>query len=188
MSRPTLAQERTMLAEIRELADRDGALALLAHLGGLSPHDELEPGQVAQVDQVMAATDETEKLLHKNGDACGWHHRSRVPVDAGLPLLAAGTLRCLVHSRCEHACAGSVPLYVFLYARVIACQRCLPRYRGALVAAARNGAGDRTCDFCLTDNESNQFTGLGITFGPSQVYGDACSTCSAELRGEAVAS
>jgi len=176
-----------MLDGLRKAVEVNGAEAVLRHL--LSATDWSDPGAVAYADQVRAAADEAETtLLHKLGPALGLENHVQIPVETALPLVLGGVLRCMAHSHCQHARTGTVPLYAFLAARVIACKRCLGRYTGALVAAEqRNRHGDRRCDFCLDWSEDGSFTLSGTHFGPVQIFGDACDTCHAGLRTEAVA-
>lgn len=178
--RPTLAEERSMLAELRERS----TLVAWDEL-----HDVIAAREgVAYVDQLKAASAEATRQLKAVAGkepftAC---RESGGSVEFAAMLVAA-VFRCMAGSYCEHAIAGDRPLLAFPAARVIACHRCILRYRGALAAQDQRVRenSDRLCDFCL--EERDWFHPYGIAYGPAQVFGDMCGDCHAG-QAEAAAS
>jgi hypothetical protein len=171
--RLTLAEERAIVAKAREFPR-------------LSPADceELyrELFGIAALEQLKAAAAETERnVLALGGRPPYIHHQETTSWELGM-LLWAGVIRCLKQSACEHATPrGGHPVTAILVARVIACDRCLPRYKGAIVAAhRRNLTGeDRLCDLCLEEPANSSYRPFIAHYGAARVVGDYCDECHA---------
>ena len=169
--RQTLEWERAIVAKARRIPRLAPAEceALYEELFG-----------VAALDQHRAASAETlQSVRALRGTPPYIHERETTAWPLGM-LLYAGVARCLVQSRCEHADPrGGHPVTAVLVARVIACDRCLPRYRGAVAAAlGRNASGaDRLCDLCLEEPPDNHFRPFVAHYGPAKVVGDVCDEC-----------
>jgi hypothetical protein len=183
--RLTLADERALTAQFRAAVEEHGADAIVHHLRDQAGLTGIEPANVARRDQVLAAAAEGLSLLRRRGPSIGLTNHNCVPVAAGLGLVLASLSRCAAASSCEHVGgAAPVPLWALLSPRVVACERCLPRYRGAIVAAARRDvAGDPVCDFCLEEPQESWFVPIALACGPAQLVGHACSSCFVELGG-----
>lgn len=179
--RLTLEQERHIVARARRISR-------------LSPADceELyrELFGIAALDQLRAAAAETERdVLALGGMPPYLHHQETSSWELGM-LLWAGVVRCLKQSACEHATPrGGHPVTAILVARVIACDRCLPRFKGAIVAAHRRNAtgADRLCDLCLEEPANNSYRPFIAHYGAAKVAGDYCDACWALGQEDATA-
>lgn len=174
--RLTLAEERELNANVIE------AVAALEAM----PRAEYERWLrerygVAKLDQMQAASAETIRDVLAIGAAnphvYPYYHSTNSRAFGAL--LYAGVVRCSAQSRCEHVADGGRPLTCALAARVIACERCLPRFRGAIIASLRrNVTGqDRLCDLCLREPANDKFRPIIAHYGPVQVGGDVCDEC-----------
>jgi hypothetical protein len=167
--RLTLDEEREMLAEVRNwrhVSEEEYRQFLEERIG------------TARSDQIQAASAEAEKRIAAFAEEAAF---PLVEVESFelASMLVAGVLRCLAASSCEHAVRGDRPLVVVLAARVIACDPCLLRFRGAIAASdQRVVAGhDRLCDLCLEEPEDGFFFPTAVAFGPAKVCADVCGSC-----------
>jgi hypothetical protein len=178
----TLVAKRKMLADIlnttRTLPGVDSERLLHEQHGG-DWYDQHR----ATVAEARVVTDRaTEVPNTKYANKRGIYTRE------GKAMVLAAVMRCLAHSRCEHATGGGRPLIAALAARVITCDACFPRFRGAIAAHDHLGAAgtNSMCDFCLEERTS--FHPSLVHFGPVRVIGDMCDECYAAAGDQAVAS
>ena len=162
-----------MLAELRTLVPDEAAQEEVRQFR--------ERIGVARLDQMWAAAAETADVVERALETGQFERlllRPSIPRPVALVLLA-GVLRCLAASHCEHTW-GDRPLVAVLAARVIACDPCLPRYRGALVAQSQRvrAGADQVCDFCLEEQPPGEtFRPVLTNYGPVRMFGDMCESC-----------
>jgi hypothetical protein len=181
-----MSGRRLTLSEEREL------IAAMRRLPRPSP-GEFERGLrdtygIAMVDQWRAAAAETRRRVLDLAAALPdrFPHRADATSWEFATLLHAAFLRCAAQSRCEHVAMGGRPVVASLAARVVACERCLPRFRGAIAASAqriRSGA-DRLCDLCLEEPANGNYRPIVVPYGPVQLMGDVCDECFAVAETE----
>jgi hypothetical protein len=171
-------EERRLIAAWRE------------RLAGVSPAElrrDLERLRatlpVSTRDQLDAAKAETHRLFLRLQGPTLPYGPAWGDSPAGAALVAAALARC--RSRCEHVelTHAPRPLVACLAPRVIACRACLPRYRGALVAAARRivAGADRDCDWCAQEPADGIYRPMAVEAGHAILIGDACRACAGDL-------